>query len=1284
GVANTAYAGTPAILGNFPTSYQNAVLGTANRPGPVHFDLTTVYLGAAVSGEVAADIGADSDGLNNIVDSGTDNADNDGNDDGWLNPDVSFDHCQPATLEIEMTNTGVNRRMYLNVWFDGDRSGDWGQSVNCSAFFGEAVPNPLAHEWIVRDMALNVPSGTNTFTVPTYRVPNSDVEGDHWIRFTLSELPSGTKDGSSPYDETSSPAGYQLGETEDYLYVPDPDPDPVEPGEFVVTKVFDVIRPVEPGDLVTFAIRVERSAGSGIVTGDLIDQLPLGLSYSRPVAISIDGAVVSRGLSYNAASETIGWAGGFDPESAVELLFEVEVDACVGGLTTIINQARFKLADGTVIEAEAPLEVDCPLLDEEDITIEKRIIPLRNLGGSYDPTANPNVYLPGTDLILETTIRNNSNTLVELLVEEVVNYVSPSGVITGVTPIVIGSLQTIPAQSAVTFESEIIYRDWFDQLRLFDPNNRFVSTVTACRDRTATNCLGHSFVLEVEMGDLGDAPSSDNHFGVEMDAYPGVPANFPTVHDSSLFGPKIHNAQPLKLGVWSTYEVEADQGPDLIWTSVITENNMVPLDNRANLEAGSDDGFIGNLNVPSCEATTLDLGVTIRPQARDYFDRRPEGSSAYLNVWVDGNRDGVWSASAEGLCGGNASEQIVTNYEIDVVDLYTRTLVSLIVPTSEIPWLTDAEGESASRWMRVMLTDRPVDLTNGFSNGGSDPVPYFYGEVEDYLVNNDAYSIVGDAADGAIELEEPVLTRGEDPDRETYRFVVSFANLSNLPAIDTELNLSLDGDNVDIERIVTMNRTTNELISDLSAPCPDPTSCPLTLGEIGGGELGRAHVFFSVPAGTGSSDILIEAEINFPNDPDPFNNRDSITFRPTFLPKPSIDGVTLDEVGPGVYDVTLSGLALPEADVIVEIEDRSTISLTTRSESDGSWSATFSGLEAGQYLARAAVNANGATGPSSRAVPILVSNLPIITSLTLQDASGQGVAVTLNDFESHYDWGLIFNVTPGDYLLEATVENGTAGTEITLYSAALDLLVVLTDPDGDGIYSGEVTISDPNQRSLTQAGRPLEISIRSEQVETIYGAEIGLLSDSGRILDGERGTPIAGARVSALPLLNAQRMTVIDSTTTAFDGQYELWILAGSYQLLIEADGYQLYRSGPIDHPGGLLSQTIDLTADPTGPVVQTVLLDESDRHRSITIEPGEALTFINGSRAAQQLHGGGWESGWLEAGEVVTRQFDTVAEYNLSANDQTITVVVTQAPSSPASEISTLFLPIVREEVGR
>lgn len=224
GTPMTAYpaGGPPGIQANFPTVF------TVGSPphGPIHLQPRTVaWLGSAVTLEQEADIGLDEDGGNNIVPI-MDWPDMDLADDGVVFPIVLL-HCQPGDFKFVVTYPAspvTPPPLYVNVWFDYNRDGDWDDSFNC--------PNNVsAPEWAVQNQLLMVlAAGTYTFTTSPF-VPWLDPMTDPsemWMRITLAEQPWQPIGGGPGFGGSGPASGYQYGETEDYYFAPEI-PVPVEP-----------------------------------------------------------------------------------------------------------------------------------------------------------------------------------------------------------------------------------------------------------------------------------------------------------------------------------------------------------------------------------------------------------------------------------------------------------------------------------------------------------------------------------------------------------------------------------------------------------------------------------------------------------------------------------------------------------------------------------------------------------------------------------------------------------------------------------------------------------------------------------------------------------------------------------------------------------------------------------------------------------------------------------------------------------------------------------------------
>ena len=216
-VPMTAYpsGGPPGVLANFPTVF---VVGSPPH-GPIHWQPRAVaWLGNAVTLELEADTGPDEDGGNNIVPP-MDWPDMDLADDGVVFP-IRFRHCQPGTFDFIVTYPPfpiTPPPLYVNVWFDYNRDGDWDDSFNCPN-------NVTAPEWAVQNQLLMVvTSGTYTFTTLPF-VPWIDPTADPsemWMRITLAEQPWQPVAGANGFGGSGPPSGYDYGETEDYYFFPE-------------------------------------------------------------------------------------------------------------------------------------------------------------------------------------------------------------------------------------------------------------------------------------------------------------------------------------------------------------------------------------------------------------------------------------------------------------------------------------------------------------------------------------------------------------------------------------------------------------------------------------------------------------------------------------------------------------------------------------------------------------------------------------------------------------------------------------------------------------------------------------------------------------------------------------------------------------------------------------------------------------------------------------------------------------------------------------------------------
>ncbi|MEM8860936.1 MAG: GEVED domain-containing protein, partial [Chloroflexota bacterium] len=296
--------------------------------------------------------------------------------------------------------------------------------------------------------------------------------------------------------------------------------------------------------------------------------------------------------------------------------------------------------------------------------------------------------------------------------------------------------------------------------------------------------------------DLGDAPDSSNHFAVAIDAYTGVLGNFPTTADTSLaapHGPAHARPWPLHLGSRVSFEAAADVGPDQDGVNNIEPGAVTPL---ANLDRGDDGIRLDRVSFNSCEVATIPVQVAIAPVVAANLE-----GPAYINVWLDGNRDGDWDDGAN--CDTTAYEHIVIDHEVDVATLGAG-LHTISVTTSLIP--KEINDSTAGSWMRVMLSDEKSTKLTGqsYGDGRGKGSPYTFGETEDYLyyaADSDGYQpeieLTIEQVDRGDERREAVDGRAPDALSPSYReLIIRYRNNGFESAENLEIDVTL-GDPTD-------------------------------------------------------------------------------------------------------------------------------------------------------------------------------------------------------------------------------------------------------------------------------------------------------------------------------------------------------------------------------------------------------------------------------------------------------------------------------------------------------
>jgi hypothetical protein len=218
----TAYpkGGPSGVKAHYPTVYND---GRTTGPfGPIHLNARAVvaHLGKNITCENEADTGPDQDITNNIRPT-SNMPDNDKNDDGIVFP-VNMPKCRWTTLDytVNVINPGTN--LYVNVWCDWNRDGDWDDSTLTNPSL--ACSKGIVSEWVVKNQYLiNLPAGLNQITSKAFLSWHPDVGTKQiWMRITLSPKPwtSGSAPGVRGNGGSGPRDGHEFGETEDYYFTP--------------------------------------------------------------------------------------------------------------------------------------------------------------------------------------------------------------------------------------------------------------------------------------------------------------------------------------------------------------------------------------------------------------------------------------------------------------------------------------------------------------------------------------------------------------------------------------------------------------------------------------------------------------------------------------------------------------------------------------------------------------------------------------------------------------------------------------------------------------------------------------------------------------------------------------------------------------------------------------------------------------------------------------------------------------------------------------------------------
>ncbi|NJN17498.1 MAG: carboxypeptidase regulatory-like domain-containing protein [Oscillochloris sp.] len=804
------------------------------------------------------------------------------------------------------------------------------------------------------------------------------------------------------------------------------------------------------------------------------------------------------------------------------------------------------------------------------------------------------------------------------------------------------------------------------------------------------------FQVPLRADDFGDAPDRTNNLAAPMAAYPATPANFPTVFNQAAGmpnGPRHAVPQPFHLGQRVSLEAEADIGPDQD-----PRNNIEPAANNPNNDRGDDGIRIDPASLAHCEPAKITAAVFASP---NFLASAVEagGVRGYLNVWIDGNRDGDWAdavACPTGAAAPGAIEHILIDAPIDL-SLLAPGINNLNFTSNAVPW--PANQAERPSWLRVTLSLEPSNktLTAGNVNYGDgrglvdaqgDPRPFRHGETEDYLINRNSAE-----AEPDLEVRKTWrIVRNADGEREVI-WAIDYRNRGAAPATDVLLTDALDGQN--IIAILIGVRSNPQVPVQQNA-----NALNFRIGTVAPGAEGRILIRTELPAAVfAGATITNTATISAAADAVPGNNSATATLELP-LPKPLI-------LSPGsgatcAPNLTVSGLAIPGATVTLR-DQGGILADNIPVDANGRWQAEVT-LSAGRHLITAQASLNGRTSRPADPIRILVDPSLPFDPLSMSFKQPLTSTVTLpvgpNDFLGADGWRVRLKPET-TYRFEVRICCETPGAQVALKLGDA-APIALSDPDSNGIYSGEFT-TGPNGGTVS-----FTVIVVCAEVRTEHSGE-ARPAPATTIVDAFSGEPIPNARIALQPQDHdgelAALLPYIEQENLYFSdgaGAFTPPQLPGYYRVRVAAEGYQPYvgreplglgnfeiqdfrvQSGStLDYHWGPLTSTVRLTPRFLEDPRYRVALDELGfQVSSLKAQPGAIVEFQNldvwersvvsprdaasgqatGKRVAQT---GGQnpelESGLLAPGASYLRRFDEPGVYTVTDAETgtTMTVVV-------------------------
>ena len=1052
-----------------------------------------------------------------------------------------------------------------------------------------------------------------------------------------------------------------------------------------ITKTAVLPANPQPGDPVSYRIVLSHAGGAN-AAAQLADRLPDGMTFTGPVSVTALAGTVSP-LSANFISGTVRWNGTLSPGARMRLSFQARIDPCIGGTKTITNVARAQRLEGVPITDSVAITVNCP--PPPNVEVLKSVYALTGITPVVTSTLD---VLPGDEIVFRFRLRNLGNQPAQVFLRDQL----PPGLEFGGS----GDPRELRATRAISPNTALV----------IDARARVTSECVA--GRVITNVAQYAAVpgslvglnppsgwpftntntiaLRLHCDDLGDAPDSTNHFGVAMAAYPAVPAAYPTVFDpatGAVQGPKHRVPFPFHLGARFSSEVDADVLPDQDGV-----RNIIPPANVPNKDGDDDGVLMSRIVFTDCRATTIPVQVYIGPNALAFFAAHGVGVQGYLNVWVDGNRDGDWADARQcTFPTGNlpAFEHIIIDQPISLPALGPG-LHTLNVPTGLVPWPAGAANQPA--WLRFTLSERPANkpLSLGviqYGDGRGYGLAFATGETEDYLWRLVRQPDVAIRKRGAMRTDSggPITTTASANDIVVWQ--IEYGNGGDAPAnnvvITDDLTQAGNKAGLNITSVPPISYTLNG------------NSLTFNAGSLAPGA--RGHIMIELARHLAQHIYTNTVTITATNDADAGNNRAQAEVKHRFLQPPLIlnplDGTTCD----GIFTGTRTLLGLTTEFATVDLYVDGVLTATLQAGGSGYFRHDMV-LPDGVHTIYAVAHLNGHDSTGETRTVIVNSALtwdPL--SLRFIDPVGRRYRPTDDDGrtdESGWEIHLGANKT---YTASVRLCCQSPLASVTLNTGAT--IVPLLDLDGDSIFEGAFSTPISGTTLLSFA-----LNVTCNGSTSSVPAEV-LIDPDGVVYDSRTGAPLSNALVLCMvqdanggtqdvtnatySVWPAASFSQLNPQVTQANGYFAFFTPPGVYRLDVTRSGYQPYRSPDLRVVSEPVHHDVPLTPIVTEPARVTIVLNESGFEPSvIRVTRGAVIALINAdirehqaqgalagatSEAAGAAQAGGFDSGALGPNQRYLIKFDTPGTYQVTdASDPNARAVIVVLGN-------TILLPVVR-----